>query len=55
MSEQLKYVSPEYQERLDNLAELLVTQRRFGKVALDDTVEMQLSFDIEVGGERTTA
>lgn len=55
MSERLKYVSPEYQERLDNLADLLVTQRRFGQVALDDTVEMQLTFEIpdniEVGEE----
>lgn len=32
-------VSPEYQERLDHLAETLVTRRRFGNVALEDTVE----------------
>ena len=55
MSERLKYVSPEYQEQLDRLAETLVTQRRFGQVALDDTVEMQLEFDIpeniEIGEE----
>lgn len=47
MSERLKYVSPEYQDRLDRLAETLVTQRRFGRVALEDTVEMQLSLDID--------
>lgn len=55
MAEQLKYVSPEYQARLDRLAETLVTSRRFGQVALDDTVEMQLTFEIpenvEVGEE----
>lgn len=39
MSEALKYVSPEYQKRLDDLAELLVTGRRFGQVALQDTIE----------------
>lgn len=53
MSEQLKYVSPEYQARLDRLAETLVTSRRFGEIAVSDTV--QLAFDIEVGDERTTA
>lgn len=47
MSEKLKYVSEEYQDRLDRLAELLVTQKRFGQLALDDTVEMQLTFDLE--------
>lgn len=46
MSERLKYVSPEYQAQLDALAETLVTARRFGKAALDDTVEMQLEFDL---------
>lgn len=40
MSEQLKYVSPEYQKQLEDLAETLVTERRFGRVALDDTVEI---------------
>jgi hypothetical protein len=39
MSERLEYVSPEYQEQLDRLADRLVTQRRFGEMALDDTVE----------------
>jgi hypothetical protein len=39
VSERLKYVSPEYQERLERLAETLVTPERFGKVALADTVE----------------
>ena len=47
MAEQLKYVSPEYQDRLDRLAETLVTSRRFGQMAVADTVEMQLSFDLE--------
>lgn len=56
MSEKLKYVSPEYQERLENLADLLVTQRRFGKVALDDTVEFpavseQLELDYGTNSE----
>lgn len=41
MSEKLKYVSPEYQERLEKLADRLVTERRFGKVAVEDTVEVQ--------------
>lgn len=51
--EKLKSVSPEYQKRLDNLAELLVTGRRFGSVALEDTVEINsdesqlLLFDTE--------
>lgn len=34
MTEKLKYMSPEYHQRLDNLAELLVTSRRFGRVVL---------------------
>jgi hypothetical protein len=34
MERELKYVSPEYKARLDNLAELLVTSRRFGRVVL---------------------
>ncbi len=46
MSERLKYVSPEYQARLDHLAETLVTQRRFGGVA---TSQMVLVFDSEMG------
>lgn len=50
--EQLKYVSPEYQARLDRLAELLVTSKRFGAVALEDTVEIPVIQDnIEVGEE----
>lgn len=39
MAEQLKYVSPEYKAQLDELAEKLVTARRFGDAALTDTVE----------------
>lgn len=39
MAERLKYVSAEYQERLEALANLLVTPERFGRVALADTVE----------------
>lgn len=38
MAEQLKYVSPEYQARLDRLAETLVTSRRFGGVAVNQLV-----------------
>lgn len=41
MSERLKYVSPEYQAQLDALAETLVTARRFGSAALEDTVEFE--------------
>lgn len=47
MSERLKYVSPEYQAQLEALAETLCTPERFGKIALEDTVEMQLTFDLE--------
>ena len=32
--ERKPYVSPEYKQRLDNLAETLVTGRRFGRVVL---------------------
>lgn len=46
MAEKLKYVSPEYQDQLDKLSQSLVTQKRFGEVALqgvlfelDDTIE----------------
>lgn len=31
----MKYVSPEYQKQLDNLAETLCTPERYGKVAED--------------------
>lgn len=44
--EPLKYVSPEYQQTLDELSERLVTPDRFGRVALDGSV--QLSFDDEL-------
>ena len=54
MSERLQYVSPEYQTQLEELADRLVTRRRFGQIALDDTVEMQLAFDIEVGDGTAT-
>lgn len=40
MSESLKHVSPEYQKQLEDLAETLVTPKRFGRVALADTVEI---------------
>lgn len=43
--EALKYVSPEYQAQLDELAHTLVTARRFGGVALEDTVV----FESEMG------
>lgn len=40
----MRYVSPEYQQRLDNLAELLVTKERFnkslGQAALFEVVEL---------------
>ena len=51
MSEKLKYVSPEYQAQLDALAETLVTARRFGSTALEDTVEFEplVLFDSEMG------
>lgn len=53
MSERLQYVSPEYQARLDALAELLCTPERFGKVAVQDSVQLQLDIpdNIEVGEE----
>jgi hypothetical protein len=53
MSEKLQYVSPEYQERLENLAEHLVTARRFGRAALDDTVEIPViseQLELDYGG-----
>lgn len=40
MSERLQYVSPEYQAKLEQLAETLCTPERFGRVALQDTVEI---------------
>lgn len=45
------YVSPHYAETLDHLATTLVTARRFGDAALQDTVEFpaitdQLVLDI---------
>ena len=46
MAEQPKHYSPEYYARLEELAERLVTPERFGKVALDGSV--QLSFDSEL-------
>ncbi len=47
MGEQLKYVSPEYQARLDRLAETLVTQRRFGEIAVSETVDQQLVLELD--------
>lgn len=52
--ERLKYVSPEYQQQLDQLAERLVTSRRFGAAALEDTVEipvLEIPDNIEIGEE----
>lgn len=51
MAEQLKYVSPEYQAQLDHLAETLVTRRRFGQIALEDTIEFEplVLFESEMG------
>lgn len=49
--ERLKYVTPEYQQQLDDLADTLVTSRRFGSVALEDTVEMPVITEQLVLGE----
>lgn len=38
MQEKLKYVSPEYQERLDRLAELLCTPERLGETAMGQLI-----------------
>lgn len=43
--EKPKYVSDHYAETLDNLAHTLVTARRFGGTALEDTVV----FESEMG------
>ncbi len=44
MAERLKYVSPEYQQRLDNLAGSLL-RRHIGDTALEDTVEIPVITD----------
>lgn len=49
MSERLKYVSPEYQAQLDDLAETLVTARRFGAAPV---AQMVLVFDSEMGSTK---
>jgi hypothetical protein len=46
MAEGLKYVSPEYQERLDRLAETLCNPERFGRTAVGQLV---MVFDSEMG------
>lgn len=46
MSERLKYVSPEYQARLDALAKRLCTPERFGKHAVG---QMVLVFESDMG------
>ena len=46
MSERLKYVSHEYQARLDALAERLCTPERFGHTAVS---QMVLVFGSEMG------
>jgi predicted transcriptional regulator len=39
----MEYISPEYQEQLEELAEVLVTPERFsGSVALAEVVELRL-------------
>lgn len=52
--ERYKYVSQEYAQQLDELAEKLVTSRRFGKAALEGTVEipvLEIPDNIEIGEE----
>lgn len=48
MERALRYVTPEYQERLDKLASVLVTPERFGKVAVNDQLELDLNGYAEV-------
>ncbi len=47
MAEQLKYVSPEYQERLDRLAALLVNPERYGQVATAQVIEFPVQETVE--------
>lgn len=47
MAEKLKYVSPEYQERLDKLAELLVNPQRYGEVATAQVIEFPVKETVE--------
>ena len=47
MSEKLKYVSPEYQAQLDELAERLVTPERFGELVIGQLVLFEHSSDLE--------
>lgn len=51
--ERLKYVSPEYQQQLDNLAETLMstTRQRLAATALEDTVEFPAITEQLVLGE----
>lgn len=37
----MEYVSPQYQQELDELAGTLVTVERFGDLALSDTIEFE--------------
>lgn len=50
MSEQLKYVSPEYQKRLEDLGDTLMAgvRERLAKSALEDTVELSVSEQLEL-------
>lgn len=47
MSEKLKYVSPEYQAQLDELAERLVTPERFGELVVGQLVLFERNSDLE--------
>ena len=49
--EDLKYVSPDYQEHLSQLAESLCTPDRFGAPAMEATVELEIPDNIIVGQE----
>ncbi len=40
MTKRLEYVSPEYQDQLEELAERLVTPERFGEVVLARVIEL---------------
>ncbi len=42
----MKYVSPEYQKQLEDLAETLVTPERFGQLALSGEVQLVIDFEV---------
>lgn len=58
MSERLKYVSPEYQEQLEGLGDLLMegVRNRLAEAALQDTVEIPVisgQLELDYGGEES--